>query len=239
MFKQIMIALTGAATIGVGFAGSAEAASVTLGEIWAGDGTLSANGIIYSNFLCNLSNSGTQSLSPTSCNDIEFVVGNGFDLEIVSLFEAANTGNSAVAFLDALISFDAMFDDSREIEEIGLSFDSTFEGLASASVTETARDPDGNIIGQLKVTNSGAGSDFEDPDFEAGDFGLLYSVSKISITKDIFIQAGPGSSAAITSVGQTYSKDDVESVPEPASLLGLAAIAGIGFASRRKLAEKA
>jgi len=227
----IAAAATGATVVGTL---AAPAQAITLGEIWAGDGTFMSEHFTYSNFTCSLGTSslGTELLVPNSCDEIKINDSStAFDLEIQGPFSATNLGNSGVAFLDALIGFDVMAKNGNPITNIELAFNGAFEGLARASVTETARDMDGNIIGQLKVTNSGAGTDLQDPVLEAGDFDLLYPVSKLNITKDILVQAGPGSSAEISLIGQNYVKD----VPEPGTMGGLLVLGslGLGFMFKR------
>ena len=227
----IAAAATGATVVGTL---AAPAQAITLGEIWAGDGTLMTEHFTYSNFTCNLGTSslGTELLVPNSCDEIKINENStAFDLEIQGPFSATNLGNTGVAFLDALISFDVMAKNGSDISNIELAFNGAFDDLGRASVTETARDMSGNIIGQLTVTNSGAGTDLQDPVLEAGDFDLLYPVSKLNVTKDILVQAGPGSSAEISLIGQNYTK----SVPEPGTMGGLLVLGslGLGFMFKR------
>ncbi|MEQ9373426.1 MAG: PEP-CTERM sorting domain-containing protein [Coleofasciculus chthonoplastes F3-SA18-01] len=227
----IAAAATGATVVGTL---AAPAQAITLGEIWAGDGTFMSEHFTYSNFTCSLGTSSldTQLLVPNSCDEIKINDNStAFDLEIQGPFSATNLGSSGVAFLDALIGFDVMAKNGNPITNIELAFNGAFEGLARASVTETAFDMNGDIIGQLKVTNSGAGTDLEDPALEAGDFDLLYPVGKVRIVKDILLQAGPGSSAEISLIGQNYIKD----VPEPGTMGGLLVLGslGLGFMFKR------
>jgi hypothetical protein len=227
----IAAAATGATVVGTL---AAPAQAITLGEIWAGGGSFMTEHFTYSNFTCSLatSNLGTQLLVPNSCDEIKINDTNpSFDLEIQGPFSATNLGDTGVAFLDALISFDVESKNGSDISNIELAFNGAFDDLGRASVTETARDMDGNIIGQLNVTNSGAGTDLQDPVFEAGDFDLLYPVSKLNVTKDILVQAGPGSSAEISLIGQNYTK----SVPEPGTMGGLLVLGalGVGFMCKR------
>ncbi|MEQ9548108.1 MAG: PEP-CTERM sorting domain-containing protein [Coleofasciculus sp. G3-WIS-01] len=220
----IAAAATGATVVGTL---AAPAQAITLGEIWSGGGTFMTDHFTYSNFTCSLakSNLANSFLVPNSCDEIKINHTNpSFNLEIQGPFSATNIGNTGVAFIDALISFDVMAKDGSDISNIELAFNGAFEGLARASVTETARDMSGNIIGQLKVTNSGAGTDLQDPAFEAGDFDLLYPVSKLNITKDILLQAGPDSSAEISLIGQNYKKQ----VPEPGTMGGLLVLGALG-----------
>lgn len=227
----IAAAATGATVVGTL---AAPAQAISLGEIWAGDGTYMSEHFTYSNFTCNLAKSslGTELLVPNSCDDIEINdTDPAFNLEIQGPFSVTNLGDSGTAFIDALIGFDVMAKNGSPITNIELAFNGAFEGLARASVTETAYDMDGKTIGQLKVTNSGAGTDLQDPALEAGDFDLLYPVGKVRIVKDILLQAGPGSSAEISLIGQNYIKD----VPEPGTMGGLLVLGslGLGFMFKR------
>lgn len=227
----IAAAATGATVVGTL---AAPAQAITLGDIWAGGGTFMTEHFTYSNFTCNLATSslGTALLVPNSCDEIEINDTNpSFNLEIQGPFSATNLGGSGTAFIDALIGFDVMAKNGSDITNIELAFNGAFEGSARASVSETAFDMDGNIIGHLKVTNSAIGTDLEDPEFEAGEFDLLYPVNKLRITKDILLQAGPGSSAEISLIGQNYTK----SVPEPGTMGGLLVLGslGLGFMFKR------
>jgi len=233
MMNKLAIA---AAATGVTVVGTlaAPAQAITLGQIQANGGTFMTEHFTYSNFSCNLakSNLGTELLVPNSCDDIEINDTNpAFNLEIQGPFSVTHLGDSETAFIDALISFDVMAKNGSDIENIELAFNGAFEGIARASVTETAYDMDGNTIGQLKVTNSAIGTDLEDPEFEAGDFDLLYPVNKLRITKDILVQTLPGGSAEISLIGQNYKK----SVPEPGTMGGLLVLGslGLGFMFKR------
>ncbi|MEM6520381.1 MAG: hypothetical protein AAF892_13680 [Cyanobacteria bacterium P01_D01_bin.71] len=236
MFKQATFAIAGATAIAIGSAGAAEA--ITLGAIQAGGGSFNANGITYSNFTCELTTSslGSELLLPNSCDEIN-VLGafSGFNLAFQGPFSATNLGSSGTAFIDALIGFDVMFDDNSMIDSLGLAFNGAIQGTAIASVTETAFDMGGNIIGQLFVTNSPLGSDLQDPALETGDFNLLNPVSQLRVEKNILLQAGPGGSAQISLIGQNYES---VAVPEPISALPLVALGAVA-AGRTVLKKKA
>ena len=94
--------------------------------------------------------------------------------------------------------------------------------------------PVGSFTGTCLLTPTQADNAFNNPtNWGSATFDLgpgTYQISGITT-----IDGGPGANRAAIRLDAV----DTASTPEPASILGLAAIAGIGFATRRKLAEKA
>jgi hypothetical protein len=151
-------------------------------------------------------------------------------LDITSSFVA-----TPFSFDDTLLSFH-VHANQGPITAIELDFDGFFMGLAIASVTETAKDVHGNVVGFLNVSCSNLGCDRQDPAYERFDIPLNGAYTDLYITKDINVTAAGGFAGA-SYVHQGYVT--ATQVPEPGSmaLLGAGVLGLVLFSPRRGAAR--
>jgi hypothetical protein len=230
-----------------GFA-TVQARADTLASL-VGGGSLSADGLTYSNFSASLT--GQQggffsSYSPTSTGNVQVntLSGGGQGFSITGGFNVSDFSNTPLypntTVLDLNIKYQVT--SLSPIDDIGLSFNAfvTGPGLGFASVTETVHSGGvtGPVLAQAVVTT---------PSDLSTELNLSQDVYTAWVTKDIQLQAtdpntfvdfwnsGHYEIVTLSEVDQTFS---TSTVPEPSTILlfGLGLL-GIGFLARRRQTE--
>ncbi len=221
-----LVLLTIGTAVGVA-ATPASAAQFNLGELISNNESFIVGDKMFSNFSCVKAGTGT----PDTCDEI-----NVLTLDDLNYGIQFQTGFNATAgnFVDFLLGYDVMaLDPNMWINDIELLFNGTvtFDGLTNVTETVTNLDPGvgpiNDFLGQIVVTNP--------PEDLMTEADLLYKTRKIHVSKDVFLSGGTNGTATISFIDQRFSQVR-ESVPEPASILGLLAFGSLGIALKRKKA---
>lgn len=219
MLKQTMIALTSAAAIGVGFAGSAEAGSLGISSYDSGwySQTGTHNPTNWSTFTGTSSNFEYRSFGVFDLSTVtENIV--GAELKVTTGSLRSNVGETA--FSELFTVWDVTTDVS-ELLAGGFGKTDTFNDLGSGAMygsklvngnSGDSTDFTVDLSGALDGLNAARGSTFATGQTCSTCSGIE------SFTLGVF------SPDPVFELILHFEKASTESVPEPASLLGLAAI---------------
>ncbi len=182
-------------------------------------GSLTLNGLTFSNFSSAIESSGSADASPTLASQISVntITSPAQGIEFSSAFLAENG-----SFADVTLHYNVA--STSGISAIGLDFNGYFEGLGITSVTERVFNGS-NLVGSTKVTCASSGCTDAD---EYKTIALDGTYNNLSVTKDIQVNAGSAGYAGLSYVDQTFTTVPVTegaATPEPASM----ALFGVGL----------
>lgn len=180
--------------------------------------------LVFSNFTYSDTASGTSPIPSTAVNVVPITIPDDEGLEFTagwSVIEPAEEDSNIgfkVSTLNGLAT----------IDQLGLEFNGNHTGTGSSGVTETYC-PGGTLITcpsglqQIAVTN---------PPTVLSTTSLTFAaVSSISVSKDIFVDAGNWGTASISNVDNTYGQTGV---PEPGTLCLIGGgLLTVGFLRKR------
>jgi hypothetical protein len=208
------LALIAGALVLMGVVAPAHAVPIPIDEVT----TITVGDKEFSNFTCatttNIGNTGG------GCDGLNVEGILDADGDPALSFTGGLIASGDTSVLDVIITYDVnVLDPNQAITQISLLFNGSLVGDSATSVTETVRDSEGDIIGQLVVS---ATSDLQDPPFENPfDIPLSEPVQFAHVTKDIILSSfSSGSLATISLIEQDFEQI---AVPAPAALLLLGA----------------
>jgi len=218
----LFLTVSAAAAVLIGTAVPAHA--TLIGDLGSGEQTITTGDKVFSNFTCNFT--GTNSLG--SCDTLNVVsatdqFGNfGISLQLNA---NATSDGSTTSLGDYRITYDVTSTAGATITDIHMTFNGSFVGAGSTEVTETVRNSQQTIVGQISVTNPPLNLESA-ADVTGGPYSVLH------VLKDIQFGVATGSAgqASISEIGQYVSQ-----IPEPATM-ALFGLAAMGAAMRRRRA---
>jgi hypothetical protein len=191
-----------------------------IGDLGAGEATLTSGDKLFSNFTCNFISTGTVL---GGCGTVDVTTSQDASGNYGIIFQLGASANDPNDFGDYTITYDVTSLLGATITDIHMFFNGAITGNGTTEVTETVS-AGGLIVGQINVHNP-------PPVLDAavGVSGGPYTT--LHVLKDIQFGVplnGTGT-ASISNIGQFISQ-----VPEPASM-ALFGLAALGATLRRRL----
>jgi hypothetical protein len=220
--RRLFLTVSAAAAVLIGTAVPAHA--TLIGDLGSGEQTITTGDKVFSNFTCNFT--GTNSLG--SCDTLNVVsatdqFGNfGISLQLNA---NATSDGSTTSLGDYRITYDVTSTTGATITDIHMTFNGSFVGAGSTEVTETVRNDQQTIVGQISVTNPPLNLEAA-ADVTGGPYSVLHVLKDIQFG----VPSGSAGQASISEIGQYVSQ-----IPEPATM-ALFGLAAMGAAMRRRRA---